>query len=368
MPEDTSEIIKMDPEGVDVGEVMRSIDERIASRPDAPELKDETIEELERRGAGTSRSDFFADPLQELTLSIQFARSFAEVSSDYQIGSNRKVIGPLIVFVKKVVRKLMKTYIDAVFQQQREFNRQILSIIENLDGLILRDRARTHPGKVDRLAFAEKWGPDFDALAVQLAPVAAMFEGAEWVVELGSGRGMFLRAALDAGLEVVGVEEDAALAADCQERGLPVVCADPLVYLEQVPLASIPAVFAWGLGERSTTNELHYLLNQLSDHMAKGARVVFINHRPVSFYGGDTAFRDPTVTRLVHPETLVFLLEKAGFSGIESRPFELDPQDRSKEGEAVLKTLKKLEKESPGITDAWGEFVAPAHYIVEARR
>ncbi len=231
MPEDTSEIIKMDPEGVDVGEVMRSIDERIASRPDAPELKDETIEELERRGAGTSRSDFFADPLQELTLSIQFARSFAEVSSDYQIGSNRKVIGPLIVFVKKVVRKLMKTYIDAVFQQQREFNRQILSIIENLDGLILRDRARSHPGKVDRLAFAEKWGPDFDALAAQLAPVAAMFEGVEWVVELGSGRGMFLRAALDSGLEVLGVEEDAALAGGlpgarpasglCRSPGLP---------------------------------------------------------------------------------------------------------------------------------------------------
>lgn len=368
MPEDSSEIIKMDPEGVDVGEVMKRIEERIASRRDAPEYALETIEELERRGREVDRGKVAADPLQELTTDIQFARAYAEVSSDYPTGSNRKVVGPVIVLLKKVTRKLMRPYINAVFEQQREFNRQMLEIIENLHELILRDRARSHPGRVDRLAFTERWGPDFDAAVERLRPAAALFAGAEWVVELGAGRGEFLRAALDAGLEAVGVEEDASLAADCQERGLPVLCSDPLVYLEQAPLASVPAAFARGLGERCAPHELHYLVNQLADRMSRGGLAVFLNHRPASFFGGEAAFRDPTVERLVHPETLSFLLEKAGFGEVKSYPFAPDPEDRTAQAEAVRKTLKKLEKEAPGIAAAWEEFVAPPCYIVEARR
>lgn len=368
MPEESSEIIKIDADGVDVKEVMKRIDERIASRPSAPEYKEESIEELEQRGREVDRGKALSDPLQELTMDLQFARAYAEVTSDYPTGSNRKVIGPIIVLVKKVTRKLMRPYINAVFEQQREFNRQMLQIIENMNDLILRDRARSHPGQADRLAFSERWGPDFDLLAGQLKPVAALFEGAEWVVELGAGRGMFLRAALDSGLEAVGVEKDVSLAADCQERGLPVLCVDPLVYLEQVEPASVPAVFAYGLGERCAAHELHYLVNQLADHLAKQGKAVFLNHRPVSFFGGEAAFRDPSVERLVHPETLVFLLEKAGFSEVKSYPFTLDQEDRAKEIEAVRKTLKKLDKEAPGIAAAWEDFVAPPYYIVEARR
>ncbi len=108
MPEESSEIIKMDPDGVDVKEVMKRIDQRIAGRRDAPEYVEETIEELERRGLEVDRGKVIADPLQELTTDIQFAKAYADVSSDYPTGSNRKVIGPIIVLMKKVTRKLMR--------------------------------------------------------------------------------------------------------------------------------------------------------------------------------------------------------------------------------------------------------------------
>ena len=196
----------------------------------------------------------------------------------------------------------MKTYIDTVFQQQREFNRQILSIIENLDGLILRDRARSHPGKVDRLAFAEKWGPDFNALAAQLAPVAAMFEGVEWVVELGSGRGMFLRAALDSGLEVLGVEEDAALAADARSAACQWSVPTPWSTWSRCPWPRVTRRLRLGPGGAEHHQRAPLPAQPAGRSPGQGARAVFINHRPVSLYGGDTALRDPTVTRLVHPE------------------------------------------------------------------
>ena len=322
------------------------------------------------------RGELFSDPLQELSMSIQFARGYAEVHSDFPLGSSRKVIGPMIVFVKKVVRKFLQTYMDAVFDQQREFNRRMLNIIENLDQLILRDRARKYPGGIDRASFYERWGDDFAATAAGLRPLAGLFKGAEWVVDLNAGRGEFLRAALDEELEVIGIEADVTLAADCQQRGLPVLCSDPLVYLEQAPDTSVPAVFTRGLGERMLPHELHYLINLLADRMRKGATLAILNHRPTSFYGGEKAFRDPTVERLVHPEALLFLLQKAGFaqaeihSGLEAGPAagEQAGEKPSKESEAVRKALDKMEKDNPGIGEAWREFTAPAQYLVLARR
>lgn len=376
MSEDTSEIIKMRTDGVDVEEVMRHIDERVASRRSAPEYEEESVEELELRSMEVGRGELFSDPLQELSMSIQFARGYAEVHSDFPLGSSRKVIGPLIIFTKKVVRKFLQTYMDAVFDQQREFNRRLLDIIENLNQLILRDRARKYPGGIDRASFYERWGYDFAETAARLRPTAGLFKGSDWVVDLNAGRGEFLRAALDEEIEVVGVEADVTLAAGCQQRGLPVLCIDPLVYLEQAPDASVPAVFSRGLGERMLPHELHYVINLLADRMPKGATLAILNHRPTSFYGGEKAFRDPTIERLAHPETLVFLLEKAGFALAESRPFLTEEQAEgekagekpSKESEAVRKALDKMEKDNPGIGEAWREFTQPAHYLVLARR
>jgi hypothetical protein len=384
MREEADGIIRIETDGVDVEEVMRHIDERVASRGSAPEYKEESVEELEQRGMEVDRGELFADPLQELSMSIQFARGYAEIHSNFPLGSSRKVIGPLIVFAKKVVRKFLQTYMDAVFDQQREFNRRLLNIIENLDQLILRDRARKYPGGIDRASFYERWGDDFDQTAARLRPLAGLFRGAEWVVDLNAGRGEFLRAASDEEVEVVGVEADVTLAGDCQQRGLPVLCIDPLVYLEQAPDASVPAVFTRGLGERMLPHELRYAINLLADRMPKGAALAILNHRPTSFYGGEKAFRDPTIERLVHPEALVFLLEKAGFAQAESRPFlkegqveeektgekagEKAGEKPSKESEAVRKALDKMEKDNPGIGEAWREFTAPAQYLVLARR
>ncbi len=372
MPEeggDAVEDIRIGDEEIDVKEIMSRIDRRISSRAGAPEYVEEPLEELDRKGRRVEKSEMFRGPMQELALSLQFARTYAEVTADYAIGSRRKVVGPLIALVKRVMRKLMRPYMEAVFQQQREFNRQLLQIVEQLNQLILRDRARSHPGQVNRLEFLERWGPDFDGSVEMLGEAASLFRGFSGLVELGAGRGEFLEAARRAGIEATGIEGDPDLAAACQERGLSVILADPLDYLEQAPPKSIPAVFARELGERGAAQDLHYALTLMAGRLEKGALAVFINRRPTSFFGAEAAFRDPTVMRLIHPETLVFLLKQAGFAGADFRPYPGGEEGKAQQArEAAAKALAELEKDAPGIGAAWEEFTAPALYLVEARR
>jgi len=366
---DPAEDIRIGDDELDVKEIMDRIDRRIASRAGAPEYTEESLEELDRKGRRVEKSEMFRGPMQELALSLQFARTYAEVTADYAIGSQRKVVGPLIALVKRVMRKLMRPYMEAVFQQQREFNRQLLQIVEQLNQLILRDRARNHPGQVDRREFLKRWGPDFEREVENLGEVASLFQGGPEVVELGAGRGEFLEAARRVGLDAVGVEGDADLAAACQEKGLAVVLADPLEYLEQAPPKSIPAVFARELGERGPAQDLHYALTLLAGRLERGAPALFLNRRPSSFFGSEAAFRDPTVVRLVHPETMVFLLKQAGFAEASFRPYPgREDEGVRKAREAAAKALAKLEKEAPGIGAAWEEFAAPSLYLVEARR
>lgn len=55
-----------------------------------------------------------------------------DITSYKVLRSNRKVIGPLITFVKRVIRKLTFWYIEPICQQQTLFNNAVLSTVESV--------------------------------------------------------------------------------------------------------------------------------------------------------------------------------------------------------------------------------------------
>ena len=57
-----------------------------------------------------------------------------EVVADRPITSHRKIIGPIIVFFKKVVRKCLRWYINPIVDKQRSFNGAAVRVIGNIKG------------------------------------------------------------------------------------------------------------------------------------------------------------------------------------------------------------------------------------------
>ncbi len=353
--------LSLDLEEVDVGEIMRAIEERTERRRADGVYRDLPLLELEDLRTGGGEAEISLDPLHELIFLVQLARQYAEVTSHYPIGSRRSVVGPLIALAKKAMRRFMTPYMDALFAKQREFNAQCLRSMEVFLEMIKRERERSYHGGLDRytawveLGFAEE---DEDLLR----EAARRFPEGEPVVHLASGTGSFLAAARSEGREAVGVEDDERLVRLSQDRDLRVISARPVDFLDSRPPESLRAVFLRELGERDDARELVWMVNALADRMEREGRVVVLNHHPRSVLGVEEAFRDPTLLRLVHPETMRGLFLHAGFREVEV----------AEAGEYTRQEMAEWKKRL-GDTFSEGEAMAemlfgPRRYLLEARR
>lgn len=356
-----AENLALDLEEIDVGEIMRAIEERVEKRRAEGVYRDLPLLELEDERTGGGEAEASLDPLHELIFLVQLARQYAEVTSHYPIGSKRSVVGPLIVLAKKAMRRFMTPYMDALFAKQREFNAQCLRSMETFLEMIKRERERSYHGGLDRytawveLGFAE----DDEEL---LREAARRFPEGEVVVHLSSGTGGFLAAARVEGRKAVGVEDDARLVRMAQERDLKVTAARPMDFLDSLPPESLRAVFLKELGERDDSRELVWTVTALADRMERDGRVVVLNHHPHSVLGVEEAFEDPTLLRFVHPDTLRALFLHAGFREVEVTAA---GHYGEREVEEWRKKLEGVLEKGEGMAEL---LFGPRRYLLEARR
>jgi len=110
---------------------MHTVSDHILTRFNARRLGEETL-------GLNYRPDVLTEDLEYL---LSRAEAKAYQNGYWDIYSCRKVIGPVIVFLKKCVRKLLKTflgwYIFPIYEKQSEFNQLALDIIRKQNNTIL---------------------------------------------------------------------------------------------------------------------------------------------------------------------------------------------------------------------------------------
>ncbi len=360
-PADDADNLSLEVEEPDARSIMKSIEERAQERQRRGDYGERPLDELEEEWTGGGDAEASVDPLHELVFLIQLARQNAEVTSAYPIGARPGMLGAVILATKKVIRRIMTPYMDAVFAKQREFNAQCLRSMEALQQMIFRERERSYHGGLDRYeSWIELGLAENDEEALREA--ARRFEAGQRIVHVECGAGDFLAAAASEGREALGVEEDARLVKLGQDRNLEVLHARTLDFMEAQPLASMQAVFVRDLGERCDTRELLWMVSTLADRVGEGGKVVILNHYPRSVLGVEEAFADPTLLRLVHPETMEALLRRYGFREVETT---LTGGFDAAEKKDWEKRLGGASLDSGGLAEL---LFAPRRYLMEARR
>jgi hypothetical protein len=359
---EASENLSLELEGLDVDSIMESIESRVDKGKSEGIYRDLPLLDLEEERTGGGEAEVSLDPLHELIFLTQMARQYAEVTSSYPIGARRSPLGPFILLFKKVIRRFMTPYMDALFAKQREFNAQTLRSMETFLEMIKRERERSYHGGLDRYTAWVEMGFKEDNGDL-LREAARRFEEGQRIIQLNCGTGDFLAAAREAGREALGVEEDARLIKIGQDKDLKILQAQTMDYLESQPLESLKAVFIQDMGERGDTSELLWMVTALADRMERDGKVVVLNHHPRSVLGVEEAFADPTLLRLVHPETMEGLFRQVGFREVMiTIAGEFSPDE--------IKAWK--EKMGGGQDLESGELAAllfaPRHYLLEARR
>ena len=145
------------------------------------------------------------------------------------------------------------------------------------------------------------------------------FEGAEWVLDLGCGRGEFLDALVDAGIGARGADIDESMVARCAEKGHDVVLADAATYLRSLDDGSVPGIFAGQVVEHLDATRLSELIALMQRKLAPGGVAVMETVNPHNPAALKAFWTDTTHHHPLFPEVLLALCRLAGFESGEVR-------------------------------------------------
>ncbi len=140
------------------------------------------------------------------------------------------------------------------------------------------------------------------------------FTGKAPVIDAGCGKGEFLELLREAGIEARGIDLNPDMVLECKEKGLEAEGGDAIEYLSRQPDGSIGGIFSAQVIEHLSSPQLNTMVNLSWRKLRPGGVIVLETLNPESLFVHWRWFwMDPSHVRLVHPQTLEFMLESAGF-------------------------------------------------------
>ena len=159
-----------------------------------------------------------------------------------------------------------------------------------------------------------------EEIAARLAGYVEIFAGASDVLDIGCGRGEFLALLQARGVRARGIDVNESMVEVCVQKGLDASKADALEYLRAQPPGSLGGLLAAQVVEHLDPSYLTSLLDAAYAALRPGAPIVLETINPACWFAFFESYvRDITHVRPLHPDTLKFLLQASGFSGVEIR-------------------------------------------------
>ena len=164
------------------------------------------------------------------------------------------------------------------------------------------------------------------------------------ILDVGCGRGEWLELLRKAGYAARGIDINRVMLEQCRARGLEVIEADVLSYLQSLADSSLGAVTGFHIVEHLPLGILIKLFEETFRVLKSGGLLIFETPNPRNILVGSGDFyRDLTHRNPIHPDTINFLAETQGFIKSSSYFFE------NKEGK--LNLIKASEKRFDELND-----------------
>jgi 2-polyprenyl-3-methyl-5-hydroxy-6-metoxy-1,4-benzoquinol methylase len=241
------------------------------------------------------------------------------------IVSSRGVSAWPILAAKELLRRLLGPF---VLEPQTRFNQEVTDALavqrEQLKAVIQKlehrsndeGRGDEHGGaQLDYFGFEQRFRGSEQAIESRQAEYLDYFFDRGEVLDIGCGRGEFLALLRERDIPARGVDTDEDMVARCHAQGLTVECADAMEFLDRQPDGTFGGVFVSQVVEHLTTGELVALLDAIGRKTSEDAVLIVETLNPESMPVLTRWFwLDPTHVRLVHPETLQYFIEQAGFT------------------------------------------------------
>jgi len=198
----------------------------------------------------------------------------------------------------------------------------------------------------DYLAFEARFRPE-ESVAERHQAYVDELRSERRVVDLGAGRGELVKLLTEAGVSAYAVEIEPDFVQLMRDEGLEVIDQDAVQHLRGLDDGWLGGIVASHVVEHLPAAAVSELVTLAADKLAQGG--VLETPNPESLVAGSVNFhRDLTHLRPIHPDTLAFLCDSAGFSQVEIRRLsrvpdkERLPETGAENIDAVVRQLNEL--------------------------
>jgi SAM-dependent methyltransferase len=342
-----------------------------AAELDVAALFEQLRDEL-RRGPSDGASGAAA-----IAATRALAERFWPVTAERDVGRGPKG------FAKRVLRKVMRWYVEPLAADQRMFNDAVLKLVDVLseradEGEAARERAERLLRELEeRVARMERRGREGGTVgAVVPATVAAqpaaaavpdyfayesrmrgsveairerqrryvdVFRDAAPVLDIGCGRGELVGLLRDAGVQARGIDADADMVAYARGDGLDIEQADALDYLQGLGDETLGGIFMGQVVEHLPAATLARVLELAARKLRGGGVFVAETINPLSPLALRNYYADLTHSQPLVPETLELLARQVGFVDTEIQ-FLNEPAERLTEPDdpVIARNVRRL--------------------------
>lgn len=246
--------------------------------------------------------------------------------SYYQtLASSRPIVGPVIVFLKRIIRKGLKWLLMPLFDQISEFNKSVATSVQQIHDRLAALELNDQSGDVDLttptptlnyLQFENEFRGSNEEISRRQTIYLDFFRGRQNVLDGGCGRGELLELLAQNSIEGYGVDFDLNMIRLCRKKGLSVIHDNLRHHLETVTDASLGGIFLGQVVEHLSPAELLRVIELSWRKLSQGAFLVIETVNPTSFSSFSNFYVDPTHVKPVHPGTLKYLFSSQGFSDV----------------------------------------------------
>ncbi|MCF7859633.1 MAG: methyltransferase domain-containing protein [Candidatus Cloacimonetes bacterium] len=143
------------------------------------------------------------------------------------------------------------------------------------------------------------------------------FHEAKEVLDIGCGRGEFIQALHEYGSGAYGIDIDKGMVAECKKNGLNVINQDAISHLKNLKDNKLDGIFCDQVLEHLDKKDIVEVIRLAVAKIKKGKFAIFSTPNVKNLTVITNAFyMDPTHITPLHPDTLGFLCEEAGFSKV----------------------------------------------------
>ena len=286
---------------------------------------------------------------------------------EYKISSHRPIIGRLLIWGRKLVNSEVRRYVDLIIGRQSEFNKRTVSILRdfdnkikcvdnkikdvdnNVDNKINEIDIKNSIGDIDKIyddmnyfVFNELFGGSNEEIRTTTEQFLDFFSGCKNVLDIGSGRGIFLELLREKGIKGYGIDNNDDLISYCRRKDLNVQKDDVIVHLKKLNNKSLDGIFISHVVEHLKYEDIIYMLKLCYEKMQYGSYMVIATPNVYNMtVSSNTFYSDPTHMTHVHPEFIKFLLRIYKFRDIQERFYQPAFKDRMKD--QILRKIDNID-------------------------